>query len=135
MRMGGRVRRRCVTAAVYRAAGDVALAVEQYEDDVPDDVKNTRQEELQELQRMISEERLARYVGRQVDVLVDQVTDPDEDGITPVGRVVWQADDVDGVTRLRNGGWAKPGTFVRAHIDDNRDYDFDATALADPAGV
>ena len=99
-------------------------------DDVPEEVKRARQDELLELQRTISEDRLARYVGRDTDVLIDRVADPDEEGATHVGRVMWQADDVDGITLVREGGWARPGDFVRVRIDDNQDYDFHATALA-----
>ncbi|UCF40719.1 MAG: 30S ribosomal protein S12 methylthiotransferase RimO [Gemmatimonadota bacterium] len=98
------------------------------EDDVPDEVKRARQEELLELQRTISEERLGRYVGREATVLVDRIADPDEGGATHVGRVVWQADDVDGVTYVAQGGWARPGDFLRVTLDDNVDYDFHATA-------
>jgi len=102
----------------------------QYDDDVPEDTKLARQEELQELQRVVSEEQLGRFIGRETDVLIDEVVEPDATGATHVGRVPWQADDVDGVTHLRSGGWAKPGTFVRARIEDNEDYDFRAVALA-----
>ncbi|MEX2157061.1 MAG: 30S ribosomal protein S12 methylthiotransferase RimO [Gemmatimonadales bacterium] len=101
----------------------------QYEDDVNDDVKRDRLEEIVEVQRVISGERLARFVGRDVDVLVDRVSDPDEDGATHVGRVRWQADDVDGVTYLAQGGWTAPGAFVRARITASEDYDFRAAAL------
>lgn len=101
----------------------------QYPDDVPSDVKRCRQEELLELQRSISEDRLARFVGRETDVLIDEICDPDDDGSTHVGRVVWQADDVDGVTRVEQGGWAQPGEFLTVRIKSNRDYDFSAVAV------
>ncbi len=100
-----------------------------YPDDVPDEVKRARQEELLELQRAVSEDRLARYVGRETAVLVDRVADPDDGGATHVGRVPWQADDVDGVTYVTQGGWARSGDFVRARVEGNRDYDFEAAAL------
>ena len=99
------------------------------DDDVPVEIKRERQEELTELQRGISEERLSRFVGRDVEVLVDEIVDPDEMDATHVGRVVWQAEDVDGVTLLREGGWAQPGDFVRARLDDVEDYDFRATVI------
>lgn len=102
----------------------------QYEDDVPDEVKRERLEELLELQRAISGERLARFVGRDATVLVDRVADPDDDGATHVGRVAWQADDVDGVTYVSGGGWAQPGSFVRAELVASEDYDFRAVARA-----
>jgi ribosomal protein S12 methylthiotransferase len=98
----------------------------QYEDDVEDGVKRDRLEEIVEVQRAISGERLARFVGRDVDVLVDRLEE--EEGIK-VGRVQWQADDVDGVTYLERGGWAEPGRFVRARITASEDYDFQAAAL------
>lgn len=101
----------------------------QYPDDVPDEMKQERLEELLEVQRAISAERLSRFVGREVPVLVDRVADPLEMGATHVGRVPWQADDVDGVTYLGEGGWAGPGSFVRARLTDSLDYDFRAVAL------
>jgi len=101
----------------------------QYEDDVPDEVKRDRLEELLEVQRAISAERLARFVGREADVLVDRVADPDETGATHVGRVAWQADDVDGVTYVERGGWAEAGRFVRVRLVASEDYDFRAIAL------
>ena len=104
-----------------------------YPDDVPDGVKRDRLEELLEVQRAISAERLGRFVGRDVSVLVDRVADPDDDGegggATHVGRVPWQADDVDGVTYLARGGWARPGSFLTARVTASEDYDFRAVAL------
>ena len=101
----------------------------QYADDVPDAVKRDRLEELLEVQRAISGERLTRFVGREVPVLVDRVADPDESGATHVGRVPWQADDVDGVTYVEQGGWTEPGRFVQARLTASEDYDFRAVAL------
>src|SRR5881398_267128 len=95
----------------------------QYEDDVEETVKQDRLAEIVEVQRAISAERLERFVGREVDVLVDRLEE--EEGVK-VGRVQWQADDVDGVTYLERGGWAQPGGFVRARITASEDYDFQA---------
>ena len=101
----------------------------QYPDDVPDQLKHARQDELVEIQRAISGERLERFVGRTTEVLVDRVADPDAEGATHVGRVKWQADDVDGVTFLTQGGWARPGEFVTATLVESEDYDFRAAAV------
>jgi ribosomal protein S12 methylthiotransferase len=98
-------------------------------DDVPDDVKRARQEELLELARLVSEDRLGRFVDRDTSVLVDRIAMPDEEGATHVGRVQWQADDIDGVTYLNRGGWAEPGSFVAARITRIHDYDFLAEAV------
>jgi len=101
----------------------------QYDDDVPDEVKRERLEELLEVQRAISAERLARYVGREATALVDRVTDPSEEGATHVARVPWQADDVDGVTYVEQGGWAAPGTFLNVRLTGSEDYDLRAVAV------
>ena len=95
-------------------------------DDVSDDVKRARLEELSELAASISEDRLGRFVERDTMMLIDRVADPDDGGATHVGRVPWQADDVDGVTRLVEGGWARPGELVPVRITGNADYDFEA---------
>jgi ribosomal protein S12 methylthiotransferase len=102
----------------------------EFEDDVPEIAKNERQEELLELQRVVSEERLSRFVGRETEVLVDDVIDPDEGGASHVGRIQWQAEDVDGVTFVECGGWARPGEFLRVRVTDNEDCDFRAVALS-----
>jgi ribosomal protein S12 methylthiotransferase len=101
----------------------------QYPDDVPDELKHARQDELMEIQRAVSGERLERFVGRTTEVLVDRVADPDLGSATHVGRVKWQADDVDGVTFLERGGWARPGEFVTATLVGSEDYDFRAAAV------
>ena len=94
-------------------------------DDVPDDVKRERLERLTELQRVITGERYDAHVGSRVRVLIDVAAD--ESGRAQA-RAPWQADDVDGVTRLTTD--ARPGDFVDAVIDAvEDDYDLAATAL------
>jgi ribosomal protein S12 methylthiotransferase len=102
----------------------------QFPDDVPEEQKRDRLEELLEVQRAISAERLGRFVGRESMVLVERLADPLDGGATHVGRVPWQADDVDGVTYLSHGGWAGGGSFVRARLTGSLDYDFQAVAIA-----
>src|SRR2546427_2706514 len=104
----------------------------QYPDDVPDAVKRERLEELLEVQRAISAERLPRVVGREGRGVGERVSDPLDrgNGATHVGRVQWQADDVDGVTYVTQGGWAEPGTFLKVRLADGEDYDFRGVASA-----
>jgi ribosomal protein S12 methylthiotransferase len=94
-------------------------------DDVPDDVKRDRLERLTELQRVITGERYEGHVGRRARVLVDAVADSTG---RAQARAPWQADDVDGVTRVTTD--AQPGDFVDVHIDAvEDDYDLAATAI------
>jgi len=91
-------------------------------DDVPDPVKRERLERLTELQRAISAERYERHVGRTVRLLVDQAA---RSGEPAVARAPWQADDVDGVTRVATD--APAGSFVDATVTEVvDDYDFEA---------
>jgi len=94
-------------------------------DDVPDDVKRDRLERLTELQRVITGERYEGHVGSRVRVLVDATADASG---RAQARAPWQADDVDGVTRVVTNG--QPGDFVEVQIDAvEDDYDLSATAV------
>ena len=94
-------------------------------DDVPDDVKRERLERLTELQRVITAERYEGHVGTRTRVLVDRRA---HDGGRVQARAPWQADDVDGVTRVVTD--AAPGDFVEVQLTDvEDDYDFAATAV------
>lgn len=95
----------------------------QLADDVPEDVKLDRLERVTDLQRAITAEVYESRLGKPAAALVDRI-DP-ESGLAEA-RFTWQADDIDGITRLDVA--AAPGTLVEAIptavVDD---YDFDAT--------
>jgi ribosomal protein S12 methylthiotransferase len=83
-------------------------------------VKRDRLERLTELQRAITAERYERHIGQRVRGIVDRVDDITGEA---VGRTIWQADDIDDITRFR--GCAHPGSIVNAIIEDVvDDYDF-----------
>ena len=94
------------------------------QDDVPDALKRERLERLSELQRSITADRYESRVGRVNRMIVDRI---DENG-NAVGRLPWQADDIDGVTTLDER--VEPGEFadvaVKEVVDD---YDFSATLV------
>ena len=90
---------------------------------VPDDVARDRLEELLEVQRAISADRLAASVGTRVEALVD------EPGETAVARTWAQADDVDGVTLLEDGANHPAGSLVEVDITDSDDYDLRARTI------
>ncbi|MDQ2932659.1 MAG: hypothetical protein M3Y05_17800, partial [Gemmatimonadota bacterium] len=90
------------------------------DDDVPMPVKRDRLERLTELQRAITAERYERHLHRSVRGIIDRIDDITGE---PVGRTVWQADDIDGITRFH--GIAPPGAIVDCVIEDVvDDYDF-----------
>lgn len=81
-----------------------------------------------ELQRAVSAEKLARQVGREVDVLVDEAAAVGDPGDV-VGRSMWQADDVDGCTYLRTRSPVAPGDLMRSRVVDALDFDLVAETV------
>ena len=105
----------------------------QYADDVHEAVKRERLERLTELQRSITGERYESRVGRTAPAIVDR-TNP-ENG-TSQARLPWQADDIDGVTRIDVA--LPPGTIAEVAVEEVvDDYDFQASVIrvALPAGI
>jgi ribosomal protein S12 methylthiotransferase len=93
-------------------------------DDVPDTIKRERLERLTELQRSITAERYESRIGRRAQLIVDRVVD----GVA-VGRLPWQADDVDGVTYLDEVH--APGTLAEVAVEEVvDDYDFRASIVS-----
>jgi ribosomal protein S12 methylthiotransferase len=85
---------------------------------VPDEVKQERYDRFMAHQQAISTERLARKVGKEFDVLIDEV---DEDGA--VGRSSADAPEIDGSVFVDSAVPLKPGDMVRVRVTDSDEYD------------
>lgn len=94
-------------------------------DGVPEAVGRERLEELLEVQRAISADRLAASIGRRVEALVDESAE------TGVARTWGQADDVDGVTLLDGAAQHPVGSLVEIEIIGADDYDLRARAIGE----
>ncbi|MGE8548872.1 MAG: 30S ribosomal protein S12 methylthiotransferase RimO [Alcaligenes sp.] len=92
---------------------------------LPDEVKQERWERFMEHQQAISAARLAAKVGREVDVLVDEI---DEDG-DAVARSSADAPEIDGNVFVTSEQPLQPGQMVRVRITDSSEYDLFAQAL------
>jgi ribosomal protein S12 methylthiotransferase len=99
---------------------------------VADELKIERQERLMEIQRPIAEAVNARFVGQDLDVIID-VPAPSGNGRTKswVGRGFADAPDVDGVVLVK-GLNLVPGDLVKCRIEETEGYDFIATAINEP---
>ncbi|MES5326161.1 30S ribosomal protein S12 methylthiotransferase RimO [Alcaligenes phenolicus] len=86
---------------------------------VPDEVKQERWERFMEHQQAISTARLAAKVGREMDVLIDEI---DEDG-DAVGRSSADAPEIDGNVFITSEQKLEPGQMVRVRITDSSEYD------------
>jgi ribosomal protein S12 methylthiotransferase len=82
-----------------------------------------RQRELMELHSDISEGLLKRFIGQELDVIVDG-TYP-QNIYTIEGRTKFDAPDVDGTVLIQTDKYKqyKPGDFIRARIIESREHD------------
>jgi ribosomal protein S12 methylthiotransferase len=95
---------------------------------VPEEVRQERWERFMEHQQRISATRLARHVGRALDVLIDRV-----EGSVAIGRSAADAPDIDGVVRVSGGAKLRPGTLHRVQIEASDDYDLSGRLAAKSA--
>ncbi|MFV3129785.1 30S ribosomal protein S12 methylthiotransferase RimO [Niveispirillum sp. KHB5.9] len=85
---------------------------------VPPEVQEERWNRLMAHQQEISAARFATKIGREMDVLIDEV---DEDGAT--GRSWADAPEIDGAVYLNDEFKVKPGDMVRVKIEEADEYD------------
>ncbi|MCZ2111974.1 MAG: 30S ribosomal protein S12 methylthiotransferase RimO [Dehalococcoidia bacterium] len=95
---------------------------------VPDELKAERRDHFMRQQRKIAAKLARRFVGRELDMLVEGVGE-DEDGEPVIaGRTYREAPEVDGMVFAR--GRAHPGSRIRVRIEDTADYDLFARILS-----
>jgi ribosomal protein S12 methylthiotransferase len=98
-----------------------------------------RRKRIEEAQATISEERMERFVGKNLRVLVEEKVEGEE-GLY-LGRAACQAPEVDGAVVLSSGSDLECGTFQQAHVFRRAGLDLDAARIpppdscAPPAGV
>ncbi len=96
------------------------------------EVRQERADQVMAYQQPISAQRLARWVGRRAQVLIDGVDE--EEGVL-IGRTCGDAPDIDGVVRIRpdpNSRHPVPvgvGRFATVDIVDSDDYDLEAVIV------
>jgi len=87
-------------------------------DEVPDDVKEERWHRLMATQQEISKARLLRKVGREIEVLIDEV---DDEGA--IARSAADAPDIDGCVFLNGVEGFEPGDMLRVRVTNADEYD------------
>ncbi|MDM5102422.1 30S ribosomal protein S12 methylthiotransferase RimO [Aeromonas salmonicida] len=93
-------------------------------DPVPEEVQEERFQRFMELQQQVSIRKLARRVGKEMTVLIDEV---DEEGAT--GRSFADAPEIDGLVYLNGETDLKPGDLVKIRIDEADEYDLWASLI------
>lgn len=92
-------------------------------DDVPQDVKVDRMDQVMDLQHSISFAKNQELVGQELDVIID-TPDPDNEG-QMIGRSRWDAPEIDQVVYVR--GEVETGAIVRVKIEDAGPYELYAS--------
>ncbi|MGL5841260.1 MAG: 30S ribosomal protein S12 methylthiotransferase RimO [Aeromonas hydrophila] len=93
-------------------------------DPVPEEVQEERFQRFMELQQQVSIRKLARKVGQEMTVIIDEV---DEEGAT--GRSFADAPEIDGLVYLNGETGLKPGDMVKVRIDEADEYDLWASLI------
>jgi ribosomal protein S12 methylthiotransferase len=101
-----------------------------FRDRVPKRTAAARVKHLQGIQETISAERMGRFSGRELDVLMEEIIRPAEDpeGPLSLGRAYLQAPEVDGLTVI-SGPCPPPGRMARCRIIGPAGLDLDAVCL------
>lgn len=93
---------------------------------IDDDTKNARLEDIMLLQQDISAETLSSYVDKEFDVIIDGYL-PDDD--VYVGRSYMDAPDIDGMIFIDSSRELLSGEIVRVKITDSDIYDLEARLI------
>ncbi len=87
---------------------------------VPDEVKQERWDRFMAAQQEISAEIFQSKVGREIDVLVDDI---DEENDEAIARSPWDAPEIDGNVFIPGAAGLKQGDMVRVRIVEAEEYD------------
>jgi ribosomal protein S12 methylthiotransferase len=88
---------------------------------VPAELAEERRARFMQTQAGISRARLRRFVGRELQVLVDSVAED-----AAVARSYADAPEIDGVVRIAEAGTLKPGQFAKVRVTGADEYDLEA---------
>jgi ribosomal protein S12 methylthiotransferase len=90
----------------------------QYEDDIPEDIKESRVAELMEIQQNISAELNEQAVGKTLKVIIDR-----KEGEFFVGRTEFDSPEVDQEVLISTEHNLKPGNFYNILINKSTEFD------------
>jgi ribosomal protein S12 methylthiotransferase len=89
-----------------------------YEDNIPEEIKQARQEELMGVQQIISSQLNAKKIGQTLKVLIDR-----EEEEFYVGRTEFDSPEVDGEVFISKEAKLKRGHFYQVEITGAEEFD------------
>ncbi|WP_372649690.1 30S ribosomal protein S12 methylthiotransferase RimO [Draconibacterium sp.] len=97
---------------------DGTYAANKFEDNLPDEVKQARADEIMEVQQYISAELNQQKIGKEFDVIIDR-----KESDYYVGRTEFDSPEVDGEVYITTDREIKNGTIFKVKITGAEDYD------------
>jgi ribosomal protein S12 methylthiotransferase len=98
---------------------------------VPKRIAAARKAAVEERQIPLTQQRLDRFIGRTLEVLVEEAIQGTElaGDYLYLGRLFCQAPEVDGAAVVSSGAAPRPGTFIRGRVFARAGFDLEIRAL------
>jgi ribosomal protein S12 methylthiotransferase len=96
----------------------------EFEDNIPQEEKEERAQEIMEVQQQISFEKNQEKIGKEFKVLVDK-----REAGRYLGRTEFDSVEVDNEVIIDSSGKLKIGEFVQARVTKAYDYDLEAQVI------
>mgnify|MGYP001034660636 CR=1 FL=1 len=109
-----------VLVAFFSEVAEEDTPAADFEDQIPDEVKEARRDEVMELQQEIAFEKSESMVGRVLDVMIEGKV---ADEPAYVARTYMDAPGVDGYLFVNSGELFMSGDFVRVKVTGASEYD------------
>lgn len=107
-------------AGIFKYSREEDTIAYDMENQIDEEIKEERWVKLVNLQSKIAENKNKRYIDKELDVIIDGVSEESEYMLE--GRTRYQAFDIDGKV-LINDGTGNIGEIVKVKIEQNFDYD------------
>ena len=114
-------------AGVFQYSREENTAAAAMPDQVPDDIKQDRYDELMAIQAGISEESHRAMEDRELEVVVEGYEAEEEN--LAAARSYREAPDIDGNIFVENAPGLKPGDFIRVRVEQGFAYEAVASRL------
>ncbi len=105
----------------FKYSQEVGTIAAAFRDQVSEEIKEERYQQLMDLQKDITSLQNKRWLGRKLPVLVERKWE--SNGLLWQGRIEQQAAEVDGVVYFSTDKHLRPGDFIKAEITEVEEYD------------
>lgn len=115
---------------VFTYSKEKSTPAHNFEDQVPEEVKEERRNKIMQLQQKISLEKNKEFIGKELDMLVEYIEHnaemPHETSLRAVGRSFRDAPEIDGqlyINLSTSENVINPGEFLKVKVIDCDEYD------------